>query len=262
MRASLAIARRLCATRSLVIGGHGVAAVQAGADPHNLCAAPDRFRRQLELLLEAGFVFDTFTHVARAGAAGRGRAALTFDDGMANNLTVLLPLLREYGIPATVFVTTGWLGLPHPQLARERMLTVEEVRELARAGVEIGAHTVTHPDLTRIAPSTAEQEVRASVDRLRELTGQPVEALAYPYGRAAPAAARAVGVRFAVTTDAAGGWSPLEIGRAMITGIDRTPALLAKLAHAYDPLFRSWPGAVARAVTRRPRTLIRARRVV
>lgn len=259
---ALAVARRLCATRSLVIGGHGVANVPSAADPHNLCAPPDRFRRQLELLLEAGFAFETFTDVARMGGAGCGRAALTFDDGMENTLTVLVPLLQEYGVPATVFVTTGWLGRPHPHLSRERVLTAEEVGELARAGIEIGAHTVTHPDLTRLPAEAAVREIEGSLTELRELTGQAVDALAYPFGRASAAAARSAGLRLAVTTNAAGGWAPLSVGRAMVTGIDGTAAFLAKLTHAYDPLFRSRPGAVARAVSRSPRAIVRARRVV
>jgi peptidoglycan/xylan/chitin deacetylase (PgdA/CDA1 family) len=174
---------------------------------------------------------------------------ITFDDGYANNCEVALPVLRERGIPATVFVTTGFLnggrmfndtvieairragaeldltplGLGRHELpdvaARRRaidqvlpaikhldpeerqaraehiaeivgtrlpddlMMTDEQVRKLADAGVEIGAHTVRHPVLTRVTPERARFELVESRRRLQAITGRSVTTFAYPNGR-------------------------------------------------------------------------------
>src|SRR6478735_6349340 len=110
LRPELRLLRRACARGSVVIGGHGVADVAPAADPENLCVRPSRFRSQVELLLEAGYRFVTVSALAAAvdgGSAQHGLVALSFDDGMENNLSVVLPMLREYLIPATVFVATG-----------------------------------------------------------------------------------------------------------------------------------------------------------
>ncbi len=73
----------------------------------------------------------------------------------------------------------------------------------------------------------------------------------------ATAAVRAAGFRAAVTTDARGGWAPLAIGRAMITGMDGLGSYLAKLGGVYDPVFAFGPTAAARAATRGPRRIVR-----
>ncbi len=267
MPSALALAARgLRARRSVIVGGHGVAAVGSRLDPEHLCVAPGRFRAQVELLLEAGFRFVTVAELAaRAGGGvpGPGLAALSFDDGMENNVSVLAPILREYGIPATVYVVSGLVGRPNPWMdprARARMLTAAELRELAGSGVEIGAHTVTHPDLATLDAPACRREVQGSRDTLRDLTGAPVTTFAYPffrYGPAAVAAVREAGFSAAVTGGGRGGWAPLTLGRAMITGVDGIPAFLAKLAGVYEPVYGSRAGAAVRTLTRAPRRLVR-----
>lgn len=264
----LAVARRLRASRSVIIGGHGVAELPADADPEHLCVRPDAFRRQVELLLEAGFTFLTVSELAaRGGAAGQapppGLAALSFDDGMENNASVLLPLLQEYRIPATVYVTTGLIGRPNPWVAAAagaRMMTADELRALAAAGVELGAHTVSHPDMEQLGAEACRCEAADSRAALEELTGGPVTSFAYPFCRYGPAAiegVRAAGFTSAVTCMGRGSWAPLELRRAMITGVDGTPAFLAKLAGVYERVFASRAGTAARVATRAPRRLAR-----
>lgn len=259
---ALAVAQRLRRTRSVVIGGHGIG-VSRGPDPHNLRVHPDRFRAQVELLLAAGFEFASVGELAREGGGAPpppGRAALSFDDGLEDNASVLLPLLREYALPATVFVATGLMGRENPDLPGTRMLTEDEVVAVAAAGVEIGAHTVSHVNLETVPPDVCREEVAASRAVLRSLTGGPVDTFAYPFGGSGPVATAAVrdaGFRAAVTCDARGGWAPLAIGRAMITGIDGLGAFLAKLGGVYDPIFAFGPTAAARAATRAPRRFVR-----
>ena len=69
------------------------------------------------------------------------------------------------------------------ELPRALMMTEEQVRQLHRCGIEIGAHTMSHPILARIDEDSARQEIRASKDVLEQITGRPVTSFAYPNGR-------------------------------------------------------------------------------
>ncbi len=185
------------------------------------------------------------------GRLPKRACCITFDDGYADNLTVALPILETYSLPATVFVTTGYLdggrmfndtvidavartrektldlqgiGLgdhvlssvderraavgailetlkyrsPEQReadvtrlvelakcgpLPNDIMLTREQVAELARRGVEIGGHTVSHPILTSVTDDRARDEMAVGKERLEAITGTPVLTFAYPNGR-------------------------------------------------------------------------------
>lgn len=137
---------------------------------------------------------------------------ITFDDGYADT-ALARDVLERHRFPATVFVVSDCVGgrssweLDRPEagaLARRAMLGWPELRELARAGVELGAHSRTHARLTRLAPAELEEEVRGARAALELGLGRPVTTFAYPYGDQGPdvrrAAARgglkgAVGVR-------------------------------------------------------------------
>jgi peptidoglycan/xylan/chitin deacetylase (PgdA/CDA1 family) len=122
-------------------------------------------------------------------------------------------------------------------------MTADEVHQLARAGWELGAHTLTHADLSKLDYEDCMREIEGSCRALREITGVPVQTLAYPYGRYGPeaiAATRDVGLIAAVTTGS-GGWEPYELTRAMIGAADPYPIVLLKLTDRYEPLLSSPP---------------------
>lgn len=259
--------RALGARRSVIMCYHGVGPSSSERDPHFLRVSPSRFRAQIDVLRDAGFEFVTVAELARR-AGGRepppGLVAISFDDGMDDNHAVVLPILREYDVPATVYVATGFIGQPNPWIAPEfgsRMMTAQELRELVQAGFELGAHTVTHPDLSKLSFEQCLREMTESRKTIERLTGAEVETFAYPfclYGQAARAAATQAGFVAAVTCHGRGSWAPLEMKRAMITGKDGFPSFVLKLADAYEPLFESVPGRVARTSTRALRRAARA----
>ena len=171
------------------------------------------------------------------------------------------------GIPATVYVATGLIGQPHPHMPPEsgvRMMVEDELRELAAAGVELGAHTVSHPDLRELEPGEQEREVRESREHVERITGAPVPSFAYPfffYDDATQAAVRAAGMRSAVTGHGRGSWDDAyALPRALVTGKDGLPSFVLRVVGWYDPLFHSRPGRALRAATRLPRRLVRGRR--
>ncbi len=258
--------RTMARRRSVLLAYHGVAPRAPDLDPHNLSVTPAAFRRQVDLLIDAGFEIVTVADLAERADGGRpppGLAALSFDDGMDNNHSVLLPILREYGIPATVYVTTGIIGRPNPWLAPEagaRMMTEDELADLVAAGIELGAHTVTHPDMSLLDHAGCVREMTESRRVLQDRFDVPALTFAYPfcrYGSEAIAAAREAGFVAAVTCEGRGGWDPYELRRAMITGKDGVPSFVLKLAEVYHPLWRSLPGRALRAGTRALRGRVR-----
>ena len=196
-------------------------------------------------------------------AAPPGRVALSFDDGMEDNYRVLLPILKQYRIPATVYVATGLIGGPNPFMppdAGARMMNREELLELADAGVELGAHSSTHPDLSALGREQCRREMQASREALERLTGRPVKTFAYPfcsYGEAAVEAAAETGFAAAVTCQGRGGWRRYELKRSVVTGKDGTPSFVLKLWDAYQPLFDSALGRMLRRASRGPRRGVR-----
>jgi peptidoglycan/xylan/chitin deacetylase (PgdA/CDA1 family) len=80
-------------------------------DPWGLCVSPCRFAEQMEALARGARTVP-LAALPEAVAAGRAAVAVTFDDGYADNLSAALPVLERHGIPATVFLATGWVGRP------------------------------------------------------------------------------------------------------------------------------------------------------
>ena len=197
----------------------------------------------------------------------RGTVVVTADDGYRDFYRVAYPLLRQYEIPATLFVTTGfvdglcplwpdrvrWCGgssalkeelklldpqardarlaeleaatgrrLPHPVPAEFEACTWDELREMAANGIEIGAHTVTHPILSRMADPA--WEILESKKRIEEELQRPVPHFAYPNGLRRDFGADAVRLaraHFATAVSAEPGWNHAGTDRHQLY---RTPA--------------------------------------
>jgi len=253
--------------RAVVLGYHGVARSRLRDDPSLLQVAPRRLRLHVELLLDAGFEFVTLAELARraqGGAPPAGLAAITFDDGLRNNCTVALPILREYGIPATVYVTVGFLGGASPWIGPAgdgAIMREPELLELAAAGWELGAHTMTHADLSTLDYDACRREIEDSRDAIERIAGVRVRTFAYPFGRYGPAAVAATrdsGLLAAVTTGS-GSWEPYTMTRAMIGAIDPLAIVYLKLTDRYEPLLRSGPARAARRASKRVREAVRSR---
>jgi peptidoglycan/xylan/chitin deacetylase (PgdA/CDA1 family) len=186
-----------------------------------------------------------------SGARSQG-VVVTFDDGYLGTYTDAFPVLKEYGIPATVYITSGpvesgelpwydgiflrfqrapsevtvtldtqrnfrltdfasrvdaatttvaylrtlpdeerqrWCGsfdkaipVPNAEL-RGSMMNWEQVRQMRRAGVSIGCHTMTHPVLSRLAPDAMQREVAESKCLIEDRLDFTVEDFAFPFGK-------------------------------------------------------------------------------
>jgi peptidoglycan/xylan/chitin deacetylase (PgdA/CDA1 family) len=218
-------------------------------------------------MLAAGFRFVTvaeLAHELRGGPPPAGLAAISFDDGLRNNYTTALGILQLLGVTATVYVAVDFIGGHSPWIGPGgdgEMLVEAELGELVRAGWEIGAHTVSHPDLSILDYGSCRAEIEQGRDVLQRITGVPVETLAYPFGRYGPAAinaARDAGLLAAVTTGS-GSWEPYELTRAMISAGDPLLVVLLKMTDLYEPLLAAPPLRIARTASKRLRDRIRQR---
>jgi peptidoglycan/xylan/chitin deacetylase (PgdA/CDA1 family) len=151
-----------------------------------------RFLAHLDALTAFGFTTLTVSELLLARASGMPlpdrTAVITFDDGYADFAAYAWPAMADRGLAATLYVTAGrldgtstWLT---PLGAAERpMLTRRQVVELAEAGCEIGAHSMTNPQLDCLPRSAAAQEIARSKKALEQLLGRPVDSFAYPHGQ-------------------------------------------------------------------------------
>lgn len=135
---------------------------------------------------------------------GENIAAITFDDGYADNYELALPILQRLNLRATFFIAAGFLGHEIPtSWGPLPMMSEVHVRQLVKLGHEVGAHTLTHPRLTELPLAAARQEIGTSKHCLEQLCGREVGSFAYPKGRYNRAVRRLVadaGFRCAVTT--------------------------------------------------------------
>lgn len=121
---------------------------------------------------------------------GRHHVAVTFDDGFADTIEQVLPVLTNKNIPATFFIPTAQLGKEAAWItAGERrklagpILMAENLKRLAmQRGVTIGSHGAQHLRLTEITDDEAWKELSESKRQLENLTGKELKMLAFPYG--------------------------------------------------------------------------------
>jgi peptidoglycan/xylan/chitin deacetylase (PgdA/CDA1 family) len=198
----------------------------------NLSVTPDDFGRQLDWLAQNGYhpidLSDLRAYLAGYHTLPDRPIVLTFDDGYKDMYTTAFPLLRAHHFKAVSYVVSGFLGAPPS-------VTADQVREMDANGIEIGAHTVSHADLTALSPSDLHHEVFDSKASLEALLGHPVLDFCYPYGKVNAAAAAVVqgaGFESATTTQLGTAHSTGDRfywPRVRVNGGESLPAVVASL---------------------------------
>jgi peptidoglycan/xylan/chitin deacetylase (PgdA/CDA1 family) len=160
--------------------------------PSPISFPPRLFQQGIAVLYEKGY--RTLSLLEAIGYSRRGQSfpersfVLTFDDGYRSVYTVAFPVLNRLQMSATVFLTTGTERTGQadhrlPSLEGREMLAWGEIQQMHAWGIDFGAHTCTHPDLTRLTYERAETEIRDSKAIIEDALSAPAACFAYPYGR-------------------------------------------------------------------------------
>ncbi len=155
----------------------------------NLSVTPIDFASQMDWLARNGYHPVDFDQL-RGYLLGSGRlpdrpVVLTFDDGYRDLYTTAYPILRAHHFKAVAYVVSGFVNSPVN-------VTADQVLEMDANGIQIGAHTVSHADLTKLSGANLWHEVFDSKIALEALVGHPVLDFCYPSGRFNDGVVRAV----------------------------------------------------------------------
>ena len=147
----------------------------------------DRFEQQMHWLRRQGFKGVSMQEALGAcrDSSGQRLIGLTFDDGYRDFVECALPVLQQFDFSATAYVVAGYLGGKSVWSSTDPwkpVLTAEEVREAAAAGIEIGSHGLRHLSLPSVATRDLANEITESRRILQAVSGQKVSGFCYPFG--------------------------------------------------------------------------------
>lgn len=176
----------------------------------SLYVSPETFARQMWLLHRLGYTglsMSAAMPYLRGERQGRV-AVITLDDGYVDNLESALPVLSRFGFSATIYAVSGSIGRFNTWDAerlgiRKRLMSAEELQAWHSGGMEIGAHSQTHPRLTHCDDRQLRNEIRGCKADLEDRLGLEVTQFCYPYGDAddrVAIATREAGYTAATTT--------------------------------------------------------------
>lgn len=164
---------------------HRVEWLPPGADAmrKDLTVSPADFAEQLRYLVANGYhsvtAVDLWWALDTGSPLPPKPILLTFDDGYADHYDVVLPLLRQYGMVGTFAVTANFIGRPG-------YMTIDQVRALADAGMDVESHATDHFAMNRLSYAAQLYQLCTSRRILSEWTGRDVRHFIYPSGEYLP----------------------------------------------------------------------------
>jgi peptidoglycan/xylan/chitin deacetylase (PgdA/CDA1 family) len=185
---------------------------QDGDQPTKFVVQRRAFVRQLAWLRGRGFhplSLEELLAIRRENRLPPARSVVvTIDDGYKDAVTIAQPILRRFGMPATVFAVTGRVGGVVDWTADDRLVgralaDWDDLRYLVAEGTPIEAHSRTHANLTTLSAASLDDEVAGSRDDIERELGRPASVFAYPGGRfdeSVVAAVERAGFEAALTT--------------------------------------------------------------
>jgi peptidoglycan/xylan/chitin deacetylase (PgdA/CDA1 family) len=188
----------------------------------------EKFRETIGAAIRAELSAISIEEALKARHTGIPRFIITFDDGYECVLQNAADCLRQYGVSAIQYLVADRIGrnndwdLPLDS-GLERTMDLTQIREWLSLGHEIGAHTLTHPRLSKVSVTRAREEVSSSKKKLEDLFGLAVKHFAYPYGDYNDTVVRLVeeaGFMTACTTNPGSvqaGDDPLRLKRLTVT---------------------------------------------
>lgn len=166
-----------------------------------MAITPNLFAQQMEYLAQNNYSIislnDFLKHQEKNIPLSPRQVIITFDDGFKNNYLYAFPVLKKHKFKATIFLSTDFIGQTakySPKL--NRWITKKEdkndilfpfvswleMKQMAEHGIEFGAHTCSHPVLTKISLLQAEKEIKESKKIIENNLNKEVKFFAYPFG--------------------------------------------------------------------------------
>lgn len=141
---------------------------------------PENFEAHLKLLRDWGYASISTSMLVEAitkGAELPPRPIIfTFDDGNLDNYSNAFPIMQRYGFAGVLYIPAAFVGEPN-------YLNVDQIKEMASAGWEVGSHSISHPtNFLALEPSAMRREIVGSRQMLEEMLGLPILTFAYPFG--------------------------------------------------------------------------------
>lgn len=234
---------------------HNIASPPQGARLPSLYVSPHRFAAQMRALHRMGVRGLSLSGAIPYLLGKRsGRVVvLTLDDGYADNVENALPILTRHGFSATCYVVSAHVGgfnaWDSEQLnVKKPLMSRSQLQAWMDAGMEVGAHTRTHPHLTELAPDDMRAEICGCKAELEAMLGREVFHFCYPYGsldEAVVAQARSAGFQTATTLQRAKA-RPADdlhlLPRMEIQERDTPARFLLRLLTPYEE-YRAWRSA-------------------
>lgn len=226
---------------------HNIGVPPQGARLRNLYVRTGAFARQmfiLRLLGYRGLSMSAAMPYLRGEKQGRV-AVITFDDGYVDTLEQALPILQKHGFSATCYFISQRTGQYNEWDAaslnvRKSLMNDGQIRAWHAAGMEVGAHSRTHPRLTGCTDAELQEEIAGSKTDLEKLLGKPVTQFCYPYGdldQRVVAATRHAGFDAATTTQrgrARAGDDAMLLRRVLVSGSTFPHLFILKLLGNYE----------------------------
>ncbi|MCX6390006.1 MAG: polysaccharide deacetylase family protein [Solirubrobacterales bacterium] len=201
---------------------HVIKAPAPGVAYPELWAPPATFRATIAALAQAGYRGVTMAQVWAAWHGGEGLPVkpivISFDDGYLSHFVTARPILKQVGWP-------GVLNLEGKNIGPGG-LTISQVNGLISDRWEIGAHSMTHPDLTAVSSTQLQREVAGSRALLERVFQVPVTTFCYPAGKndaSVRAAVKAAGYSNA-TTVAPGVAAPTDRRLVRLISVTAAPS--------------------------------------
>jgi peptidoglycan/xylan/chitin deacetylase (PgdA/CDA1 family) len=160
---------------------------------NRLRVKPVEFDKQLNWLKNNGWVSMTMAELAESENIPKKTVVLTFDDGYADNYINAFPLLKKHDMKATIYIVVNrhnkdWstdkdTNRKSDELNNEQMLTHKMILEMLDSNIiEIGSHTVSHANLTKLSEEQKRYEISESKKYIENEYGIECKSFAYPFG--------------------------------------------------------------------------------
>ena len=139
----------------------------------DMYVSPETFEKQIKEIKTRGYTPITFNDIRNVETIDKP-IIITFDDGYEDNYSNAYPILKKYGVRATIFLVANYIGKPN-------YLSISQITKMQDI-IDFQSHTLSHHRLTEMDFKKMEYELSQSKQRLEALLGKDINVIAYPYG--------------------------------------------------------------------------------